>query len=187
MKNAVISKETLLNQCREMVSENGLSSISMRGVAERCNVALGSLYNYYPSKKDLLLAVIESVWHDIFHMDQTCRAGDSFVLYTQWIFDSVHQGMVLYPHFFTAHSISFASADKATARETMAHYFCHMKEGLLQVLRSDPQINPEAIGEKLHEEALVDYVLDSLLSLLLMHRDSCDVLLEMLRRSLYYK
>ena len=40
----------------------GLDSLNMRSVARACQVALGSLYNYFPSKDDLLLATVESVW-----------------------------------------------------------------------------------------------------------------------------
>ena len=66
---AVTSREEILAVCREIVAEEGLSSVNMRLVASRCNIALGSVYNYFPSKSELLLATIESVWMDIFHMN----------------------------------------------------------------------------------------------------------------------
>ena len=69
MNTAVTSREAILTVCREMVSRQGLDSLNMRSVARACQVALGSLYNYFPSKDDLLLATVESVWQDIFHMD----------------------------------------------------------------------------------------------------------------------
>ncbi|MEG1997415.1 MAG: TetR/AcrR family transcriptional regulator, partial [Clostridiales bacterium] len=55
----VTSAENILQICRDMVSANGLSSLNMREVAQKCNVALGSLYNYFPSKTDLTIATIE--------------------------------------------------------------------------------------------------------------------------------
>ena len=69
MNTAVTSREAILTVCRELVSRQGLDSLNMRSVARACQVALGSLYNYFPSKDDLLLATVESVWQDIFHMD----------------------------------------------------------------------------------------------------------------------
>ena len=43
----------------------------MRTVASECGIALGSLYNYFSSKSELLSATIEAVWKDIFQMGKT--------------------------------------------------------------------------------------------------------------------
>ena len=95
-----------------MVAEKGLASVNMRSVAEACHVALGSLYNYFSSKEELILAALGSVWQDIFHTEP-CREGLSFPEYVRWIFERVQSGMRAYPNFFTAHSISFASTSAA--------------------------------------------------------------------------
>ena len=68
VNTVVTSKEAIMKTCRDMVSERGLSALDMRSVAKACHVALGSLYNYFPSKDALVTATIESVWQDIFHM-----------------------------------------------------------------------------------------------------------------------
>ena len=45
----------------------------MRTVASECGIALGSLYNYFSSKSELLSATIEAVWKDIFQMGKNFR------------------------------------------------------------------------------------------------------------------
>lgn len=185
MNTIVTSKEAILRVCRELVSENGLLALNMRTVAQRCNVALGSLYNYFPSKNDLTLAAIESVWQDIFHMDHSCRIGDTFPDYVQWIFESVQTGMTEYPNFFTAHSISFASNEKDKARQTMEHYFQHMKIGMCHALESDIHIRSDAFDATFTQTDFVDFTLSGLLSLLMQHRSNCSVLLEIIRRTIY--
>ena len=50
MNTIVTSKEAILAECRAIVMEKGISSINMRSVAAACGVAVGSLYNYFPSK-----------------------------------------------------------------------------------------------------------------------------------------
>ena len=61
----VTSKEAILAVCKEFVKENGLQSLNMRTVAEKCNVSVGSVYNYFPSKADLIAATIQDVWQSI--------------------------------------------------------------------------------------------------------------------------
>ena len=58
MNTIVTSKEAILAECRAIVMEKGISSINMRSVAAACGVALGSLYNYFPSKADLIGAAV---------------------------------------------------------------------------------------------------------------------------------
>ena len=185
MNTVVTSRDAILQTCRELVSESGLSSLNMRAVARKCNVALGSLYNYFPSKSALTLAAIESVWQDIFHMEYHCEAPPSFPAYVQWIFQRVQTGMVEYPQFFTAHSISFASEEKGRAREMMEQYFVHMKRGMQEALARDPLVRENAFDETFSQSDLIDFVLSGLLSLLVGHKPSCSVLLEMIRRAIY--
>ena len=184
VNTVVTSKEAIMKTCRDMVSERGLSALDMRSVAKACHVALGSLYNYFPSKDALVTATIESVWQDIFHMEQCCEQKP-FPEYVRWIFDSVRQGTREYPHFFTAHSISVASSAKEQARKTMEQYFSHMKAGMAQSLRADPAVRRDAFSAAFSESDLIDFVLSNLLTLLARQEDDCEVLLEVIRRVLY--
>ena len=177
VNTVVTSKEAIMKTCRDMVSERGLSALDMRSVAKACHVALGSLYNYFPSKDALVTATIESVWQDIFHMEQCCEQKP-FPEYVRWIFDSVRQGTREYPHFFTAHSISVASSAKEQARKTMEQYFSHMKAGMAQSLRADPAVRRDAFSASFSESDLIDFVLSNLLTLLARQEDDCEVLLE---------
>ena len=46
--------------------EEGIGQINMRKVASRCGLGLGTLYNYYPNKMDLIIAIVEGFWYDCF-------------------------------------------------------------------------------------------------------------------------
>ncbi|MEG2174067.1 MAG: TetR/AcrR family transcriptional regulator [Oscillospiraceae bacterium] len=183
MKPSVTSKEEILRICRKLVSEDGLSSLNMRTVAQRCNVALGSLYNYFPSKNDLVIATIESVWMDIFQ--PPCETRLTFLDDVQQIFERVKERQTAYPNFLTAHSIGFASHDKGQARQMMAQYFRSMENEMLAVLKQDQAVRQNAFNGTFTPSGFVEFVLSGLLSLLVQRKDSCAVLLEMIRRTLY--
>lgn len=184
MNITVTSREAILKVCRTIVSEQGLPALSMRSVAARCHVALGSLYNYFPSKDDLVIATIESVWQDIFHRDQPCKSDLSFPDYVRWIFQSVRDSTIRYPNFFTAHALGFASAGKNKAKDTMERYFAHMRLGMEEAIRNDASIEKDMFSESFSESAFVDFILTNIMMLLLRKAENCDILVTVVRRSL---
>jgi hypothetical protein len=69
MNPNVTNKEEILAVCRSIAQKQGLRSVTIRNVADNLGVAVGSLYNYFPSKNDLMLETVTSCWHDVFHFD----------------------------------------------------------------------------------------------------------------------
>ena len=67
MNKIVTSKEEILQTSRKLIQQHGWSAVSIRSVAAACDVSVGSIYNYFDSKTDLVGATIESVWQEIFH------------------------------------------------------------------------------------------------------------------------
>lgn len=167
------------------MSEHGLEALNMRSVADRCSIALGSLYNYFASKRELTLAAIESVWHDIFRAAHPDKDSMSFPDTVQWFFTRVQAGMVEYPNFFTAHSLGFASTDKGLARKSMERCFSHMEAGLLEALRYDTSVRPDAFSGTFTDTAFVHFVFTGILSLLMQTNASCEIMLEVIRRTIY--
>lgn len=187
INTVVTSKEAILKTCREIVSENGLPALNMRTVAKRCNVALGSIYNYFHGKDELVLATIESVWKDIFHMDHPGKTELSFSGYVAWVYKSVQNGTREYPNFFTAHSISFASDKKSRAKDMMEKYFDHIKAGMANALSFDSAVQPDIFSPAFSESDFIDFVFSNLLLLLVQQKENCDFLLEIINRILYQK
>lgn len=185
MNVSVTSKETILQVCRNIVSKKGLQSLNMRSVAGECHIALGTLYNYYSDKNDLLLATIESVWHDIFHTNQCSRKATPFPEYVNDIFGCIQKGTQTYPYFFTAHSISIAKSQKSEAKSIMEHYFEHMKKEMLDVLHKDRKLSDAAFSLTLTESDFIDFVLDHIIILMIRGASDCDALIEMIRRIIY--
>lgn len=184
MNPGVTTKEEILQACRQIAAEEGLQAVSMRSVAGRCGVALGTLYNYYADKDELLIATVESVWQDIFHPMGRCPAGASFPEYVTSLYDCARRGAAAYPDFLTAHSIAIARARRGEAQSVMERQFVHMRAGLLAALRADPAVNRVSLTPPLTEEALADMTLDNILFLLVKQAEDCGALVEVLRRLL---
>lgn len=185
MNISITSRESILSTCRELVSKKGISCLKMRTVAEACNVAVGALYYYFPSKNDLLISVIESVWDDIFKLNDIDINKLSFYEYIEECFKNIASGIQKYPNFFTLHSVSFSAKNKKEARLFMDNYFDKMKEKMLISLRADKHIRINAFSRKFSKEEFVDFVFMNIVGLLLKNKNSCEFLLKVIYRTIY--
>ena len=77
MNKVVTSKEELLDTARQIVFQEGIDQLSIRVLAKKLNISVGAVYNYFPSKSDLLLAIVESFCHtcSLFRYDRKFRFG----------------------------------------------------------------------------------------------------------------
>lgn len=185
VNKTAISQEAILCAGKEIVLEFGLQGLNIRDVAGRCGVSVGSIYNYFPTKSDLVVATIGSIWKDIMHSYRTSEDNHSFVGNIQALFLNIQKGSGEYPSFFSAHSISAAAIGKEKGRESMEKCFLHIKKGLLATLNADSGIKGDAFSPSFTKEDFIDFVFSSLMTLLMKQADSCDFLLEVIRRIIY--
>ena len=60
MNTVVTSKEEILKTSRELLQKQGWSAVNIRSVAAACGVSVGSIYNYFSSKTELIGTIVES-------------------------------------------------------------------------------------------------------------------------------
>ena len=185
MKASVTSKEETLKTCCALAASRGLASVNMRSVAKRSGIALGTLYNYFDNKDELLLATVEQIWKDIFHTGDTLPEDLSFPDYVAYLFESIQKGAQQYPGFLFAHSMSIAGAEKEKARSMMENCFCHIRQVMLLVLQNDPWVSDSAFSGTFDPSEFIDFVLENMLMLLMQKEENCSMLCEIIRRTLY--
>lgn len=185
MNTAITSKEAILKASQKLACETGVQSINIRSVAARCGVSVGSVYNYFPSKADLIAQTVKTVWEDIFHKASQTRPRTSFIDCVTWLFDTIQNGSAEYPSFFTLHSIRFAVEDKEKGRVVMNHYFLHIKNSLLQTLLSDKSVKKNVFTDLFTQAAFVDFVFSNIISLSMQNAKNCDTLTEIIRRLIF--
>lgn len=185
MNKSVTSREAILNVSKEMAAAQGMQAINMRSVAKQCGVAVGSVYNYFPSKTDLMIATIDAIWREIIHgiTDDNTSAG--FLDNVEKLFYGVKSGGEKYPFFFSIHSMSVAKSGKDKGRETMNQYFTSVKSDLLLSLQKDRRVNQEFFSERCSRTDFIEFVFSNLISLLIREQDSCEVLLEIIKGAIY--
>lgn len=185
MNTIITSKEAILSASQILAVEKGLPSISIRDVAARCGVSVGSVYNYFPSKADLIAATVKQVWETIFHNAEQHSQPEGFAEQVVWLYDTIQRGSAEYPSFFTIHSMSFAGGGKEKGREIMENYFLRMKAGLLRALSHDPYVRENAFTENFTKRDFIDFIFTNILSLSMQQSKRCDMLIEVMQRTIY--
>ena len=142
MNTIVTSKEEILKTSRALIQEQGWSAVSIRSVAAACGVSVGSIYNYFDSKAELVSATVESVWREIFHRPEDAAVFQDVQACVIWVYERMAYGYEQYPGFFTLHSLGFMRDEKADGKRHMQQAWHHMLMGLCAVLRQDARIRP---------------------------------------------
>jgi len=59
-----VSKDEILNISEKIICSSKESSIEMRKIAKELGIAVGTLYNYYPSQEALITEVLKNSWNN---------------------------------------------------------------------------------------------------------------------------
>ena len=59
MNKTITSKDLLLTAAKEIAQQDGFEKLSIRGVASKCGVSIGSIYNYFPDKDSMIHSIID--------------------------------------------------------------------------------------------------------------------------------
>lgn len=178
------SREEIMRVSRKIVSEKGLPALNMRALAKECGIALGTLYNYYSDKDELVVAAIESVWQDILEKSAP-DSGVRFSQYVTQIYARILSGLKDYPDFFAAHSISVAGSAKGKARGMMERCFGKIRAELHAALLADKNVDRGIFSETFREENLIGHILDTITISIIKGKSDCAALTEILDRLLY--
>src|ERR1035438_9808071 len=128
-------------------SKGGYEAVQMRTVAERANVALGTLYRYFPSKTHLLVSgLARELERSQDKLDRTAIPGDTPYDRMLYVLGRVTRSMQREPMLTEAMTRAFMFADPSAAAEvnTVARLMERMLTGAMH--DSEPSADEMAIA-----------------------------------------
>ena len=185
MNTIITSKEAILNESKKLIIEQGYSALNIRSVASACGVSVGSIYNYFKSKSDLLSATIESIWQEIFHHHGSFQSFEDIQMCIRWLYECLEYGNEKYPGFFELHSLGFVGNEKDDGKEKMHQTWQHILSNLCEVLECDTKIRKDAFTEQFTSEKCADIIFSLLLASVIKKDYDCSAILEVVKRTLY--
>lgn len=180
-------KEDILKVSRELVRVKGINAVNMRTVANKSNISVGSIYNYFKSKDDLIIAVIESIWFDIFHSSDIFNYDNnySFIDSVSYIFKSLEKGSKKYPNFFASHSSVIFVKNKNKGIETMKRMIKHIKDNLYNRIMNDKEIRKDAFNDSFTANHFIDTIFSFIIISMMKGNYDDFTIREIIKRTIY--
>lgn len=172
MKPHVTTREKILEQALQIAQKEGVDKVSIRKLANACGIAIGSVYNYYSNKQELIEAVSKHFWSNLLK-DQNLiyRKHMGFTLFLQQYYAFIYGKLSDYDTSW------LTSMDEGMKREALALF----KSVLLQ----DDRVNPRIWNMELNQDFFCDYVFDNIIALLQSKKDNCRFYIYLLEHLLY--
>ncbi len=83
-------KQLILDEAKKILYSEGYAKLSMRNISKACGIALGTIYNYYPTKHDLVIGMMADYWNANMNKLQSIGSMDcSFYDKLDRIFDQL--------------------------------------------------------------------------------------------------
>lgn len=185
LNKAVTSKEAIIMASKDLVMDSGMHALNIREVAKRCNASVGSIYNYFPSKEDLVMSTVRSIWAEIFQEKGDDASQEDFIAYVESLFRKIQKGSQKYPFFISVHGTNFTEANKSKGREVMNQFFSRIESSLLERLKKDKNVNLNIFTEEFTETDFVRFIFSNIRNLVIEQNESCKVLLEVIKKIIY--
>jgi TetR/AcrR family transcriptional regulator, cholesterol catabolism regulator len=128
-------RQRILDAASALASRGGYEAVQMRDVAERANVALGTLYRYFPSKVHLLLSLMhDQVVGLTSRLEKHPPTGDTAADRVLAILTRASRALQRNPQLSDAmiRALMFADASAATEVNTVNSL---MTEGIITAMR----------------------------------------------------
>ena len=114
-------RKRILDATLALASKGGYDAVQMRSVAERADVALGTLYRYFPSKIHLLVAALTEEFERMQEkLDRKPIPGDTPYDRMLYVLSRVTRTMQREPMLTEAMTRAFMFADPSAANEVNA-------------------------------------------------------------------
>ena len=129
-------RKRILDATYELAKEGGFDAVQMRAVAEQADVALGTLYHYFPSKIHLLVSALAQEFERAqSKLDRTTIPGDTPYDRVLFVLGRTTRAMQRDPNLTEAVTRAFMFADASAAVEVhsvgmrMEHMFVRAMHG----------------------------------------------------------
>ena len=138
-------RKRILDATLALASKGGYDAVQMRTVAERADVALGTLYRYFPSKIHLLVTALARELEKIQdRLDRTTIPGETPYERMVFVLGRITRAMQREPQLTEAMTRAFMFADPSAAAEVNA--VAQMMEHMFTRAMHDGEPSADEIG-----------------------------------------
>lgn len=166
-------KEKILASSKGIASEQGISKINIRSVAEKSGVSIGTVYNYYPKKADLLVAVIEDFWLEaLAEIDFKTLGDKNFYEKIQEVYNNLYAYFHNFKENWLEQIFLIDEQEKKLGRKKETEYFAKICTMIISLMDKDENISDKVWQNGISKEKTAEFILDNMI--LMFKKDESD-------------
>ncbi len=171
----------ILTEGRKIALEKGLEKINIREVAKKCNVSIGTIYNYYPSKGHLIMSIVSNFWHEAFmKIDKKLSNENNFFDGIAIIFELLRKNLKDYKKDFLIRMSTLSEKDKILGREKEDNFMGFLEKKIIFLLDRDKDLTLK----NFNKGDFSKFVLDNLIIRAKKNENNIDFFIEILKEIL---
>lgn len=176
-------KEIIFFAAREIALEKGINKINIRSVALKSGVSIGTVYNYYETKGDILVDVIEDFWREAFKNIDFKSLGDkSFFDKLNEIYQKLDEYLQQFKENWLNQLYQLNTHEKKLGRKVEAEYYNRIYSGIVVLMDLDENISMQIRDSGISKERMAEFIFDNMLLILKKDNGDFEFFLEMLKR-----
>lgn len=173
MNRRITSREKILEHALEIAKKEGVDKLSIRKLASACNIAIGSVYNYFPDKEALVTEMGENFWRAIFeNQEKVYREGMGFTRFLEQYYGFLYAKMEPFDGSWVRELDG-----KIPKREVLFL--------LKRALEEDEKVNSSIWNMEFYPENFCEYVFTNLMALLQSGQYNCKFFIFLIDNLLY--
>ncbi len=180
-------KERILLSAKEIALAEGMTKIDIRSVAKNCGIASGTVYNYFPSKGDLLAAVIEDFWEEAFrNIDWGSLANNGFYPNLEKLYDILNEYLNKFKENWLEELSFLQTHEKQLGRQKQNEYFKIIANRIMAIMDMDDTVKNYPWSEETPKEKVAEFIFDNMLVSLRKGEGDINFLIKVINKILSY-
>jgi AcrR family transcriptional regulator len=162
--NNINYKERILSSAKEIALKQGITKIDIRSVAKNCGIASGTVYNYFPSKGDLLVAVIEDFWEDAFeNIEWKSFAPNDFYTNLERMYNILNEYLNKFKENWLEELSFLKTHEKQLGRQKQNEFFKIISNRIMAMMDMDDIVRNYPWGEEVSKEKMAEFIFQNML------------------------
>jgi AcrR family transcriptional regulator len=156
----------ILEHAGQILAQQGYEALSMRAIAKSCGIATGTIYNYFPTKRELLLQMMTDYWEIHFAViDNVSASGEDLFARLKYIFDIMEKFVFRFQDVWAGMRQENENINGAEDIHHSHDYMRRLIEKVEMVLISEEQHHPSAYNFPLSAKELASFIIQNQLIL----------------------
>lgn len=171
----------LLRCAQSIADTDGYEKISIRALAEQAGIAAGTVYNYFSSKDEILLAMTDEYWSKALEEMGGVIADAPFFEQLEQIYQYLCKALQssVGTLMNSLGGVREAGAQRMLSMHTVMHKM------LLCYLEKDGAVREDAWTDSFTRERFLEFVIANMMLSLRMRAKDIDFLVDVVRRAIY--